>query len=232
MTKYRFFIHSLFCLLVAISGQQAGAPGGAGSLDAEAQAQFEKWQAKSNSQGAGGSGIPIIEIHPCKPFDLPLVQESASRTIASCKTNICDDGCCRYHTAFLPCDTRNTFKYLSCVCNDRTNNTHLDDRAGGGGGGGVDIGGGGSSVGGITGSQPPQPWPVYPAVGGQQGNPTGIGPGSCANGSPWQEQGMDYQNCAAAADCVGVLKNGGQTCCKRSFCWCGEYDEFEEECVA
>jgi hypothetical protein len=43
---------------------------------------------------------------------------------------------------------------------------------------------------------------------------------------------MDYQNCSASAQCVGVLKNGAQTCCKRSFCWCGEYDISEEECIA
>jgi hypothetical protein len=231
--KYLVFIHSFFCLHVLISGQ--GAPGGVGDLDADAQAKFDSLQAKAQSQGAGESGIAVFEPFPCKLFTDALVQSSAGRTVGSCETNTCD-GCCRYHTAFLTCDTGNIYPQLTCVCNDRTIDVRAVDDGGGSAGGGVDTGGGGSTGGGSTVSVPPpspSPLPAFPTADVQQGNPTETDPASCANGSIWQQTNtLNFQNCASSADCNDILIKGVQTCCKRAFCWCGEFDISEVECVA
>ena len=172
-------------------------------------------QDKADKQGAGGTGIALIEPSQCKDWNDPLVQLSASRTVGSCKENKCDNGCCRYHTAFLTCDTKNAYTHLSCAC-DATE--PIDDNRD------VPTNGNDSVVIGVT--PPPQPLPVYPPVGQEKDDHT------CQNGSVWQGLGFDYANCSSSADCEGVLKNGEQTCCKRSFCWCGAFDIRDEECVA
>jgi hypothetical protein len=115
----------------------------------------------------------------------------------------------------LTCDDNDDYGHQRCICNELTDNTHRGDDPGNGGG--VDVPGGG---------EPDFP----PANGGGPGANPPTGP-TCANGSAWQTQGYDYQNCASGAACNGVMMKGVQTCCKRAFCWCGNFDVEDAECV-
>jgi hypothetical protein len=224
-------------------------------------AQTKNLQAKAESQGAGGNVEVLFEPRQCLPFDDQTVQVSAAKTVGQCKTNLCA-GCCRFHTAFLTCDTSNIYRQQQCVCNDRTNN---------GGGGILGVGDGGTigagtitggttgtvittggttgtviATGGTTGTVITTGGTIGTGTGTATGDTTGTGTTSegsiatgsngantCANGSTWQERGFHFQNCASGAECNEVKSSSGApTCCKKTFCWCGAYDEASEECVA
>ena len=66
----------------------------------------------------------LIEPPPgqCAPFELAGIQDRArsSLTDTACKTNSCNNGCCRMYN-WLICDTSNSFSHLQCVCNANTN---------------------------------------------------------------------------------------------------------------
>jgi hypothetical protein len=66
------------------------------------------------------STAQLEETKPCIDFSNPLAVASAAKTTSSCKNNGCGGGCCRYHTAFLTCDTKNNFPHQACICNDLT----------------------------------------------------------------------------------------------------------------
>jgi hypothetical protein len=164
----------------------------------------------------------IEENHECYPFDDARGQTSAAKTQGSCKNNICNDGCCRYHTAFLTCDTKNDYPHQPCICNELTNNDHLDkgeDTPTGEGTGGT----------GVIDNLPPVNPPDSPIV--PDGNAPTIGGSSCEDGSQYQELGLPYTNCSSGSGCAGVLDDGRPTCCKRHFCFCGAFDIFSAECV-
>jgi hypothetical protein len=199
--KFLFLIHFI-TYLAFVSNVQAQSGVISGPLDPENQETLIDLQEKAQDEGAGGTGIALIEPSDCVLFDSnPQVKESTSRTIGGCMDNTCDDGCCRFHPAFLTCDTRNVFRTLDCICNERTNNAHLTN------GDGV-VGGpsGGESEGDTT-----ENLPVFPAAG------TTTGPTNCMNGSPYQNLGQRFTNCAAGIDCAGVNLSDGitPTCCKR-----------------
>jgi hypothetical protein len=152
----------------------------------------------------------LEEDHLCIVFDDPLaiVASNTATTDEACRLNLCNDGCCRFHTNLLVCDTKNDLSHQSCVCNERTNNDHLENMA--------------------TGNE---------ATGGDNGGIDGgfqidVLPASCVDGSPFQALNLDFPNCFNASDCDGVLKNDHVTCCKKNYCFCGAYDIFDEECIA
>jgi hypothetical protein len=201
--KFLFLIHfvTFLAFVSTIQAQLSGVIDG--PLNPENQETLIELQEKAQSEGEGGIGIALIEPGTCEPFvsSPPNAQvvSSASRTIGGCKTNTCDNGCCRLHTAFLTCDTKNTFKQLDCICNERTDNSHLTT--------GDDVGGtsGGES------SSTTENNPVYPSAG------TTTGRTSCMNGSPYQNLNQPFTNCAAGIDCAGITLSDGitPTCCKR-----------------
>ena len=176
-------------------------------------------------------GRALEEKKPCMSWDDDRVTRSAALTSSSCKTNSCAEGCCRYHTAFLTCDDDDDFPHQPCVCNDITDNSHLqstekeEDRE-------TPTGttSGGGSVGGIVTNLSSAPVPT-PAPGPTSVTIQSNNAGSCSNGSPYQNLGLPFTNCNAASDCEGVLINGVQTCCKRAFCFCGLYDVEGVECA-
>jgi hypothetical protein len=195
---------------VVVAGGQSGVING--PLSAENQETLTQLQEKAQGLGAGGgAGIALIEPSNCQSFDSPVVAQAASRTIGGCAPNTCD-GCCRYHSAFLTCDTTNTFKQLDCVCNGRTNNANSVIKAvttgGSTGNGVVAVVSGGQTGGGTTVTSP-----VSPA---SPGTTTGSST-SCMNGSEYQKLGTQFTNCSAGIDCAGVTLSDGitPTCCKR-----------------
>jgi hypothetical protein len=186
-------------------------------------AQTDGLQDKAESQGAGGNGSELIEPRQCLSFDDASVKLSAAKTVGQCKTNSCS-GCCRFHTAFLTCDTKNTYRRQQCVCNERTNNADRGATTG-------DTTETATATGdATTGTEAP--------TGGTTTGSIAIGAGiseasTCANGSIWQESGFSFKNCASGAQCAGINTNAGTpTCCKKSFCWCGSFEVASEECVA
>jgi hypothetical protein len=70
----------------------------------------------------GTTGSMLVEKQQCMAPTHPLVIDSQSRTSGSCQALSCGGGCCRYHTAFLICDTKNLYPHQPCVCNADTNN--------------------------------------------------------------------------------------------------------------
>ena len=214
--KYHFLIHFI-TFLAFVSAVQASSSGkggkGSGSVDDSVDDSGDEGVGDVGGVGTvpvGGGNDPVravvvgvvhlIEPTGCQPFNTPQVQQCASNTVGGCASNSCD-GCCRLHTAFLTCDAQNTFTQLSCVCNDRTNNVHLVNRAATGG----------SSTGArsaIRGSGVAN----VPAPG------TATVSSSCMDGSEWQKLGLEqYTNCAAGIDCAGVTLSDGvtPTCCKK-----------------
>jgi hypothetical protein len=78
-------------------------------------------------RGGDNNDGKIEESKDCIPFDDPRAVESAEITEGSCQHNLCDGGCCRYHTQFLTCDKKNDFSHQECICNNLTDNTHLEN---------------------------------------------------------------------------------------------------------
>jgi hypothetical protein len=169
------------------------------------------------------AGLLLEETHRCVEWTNPNIQGSIDRTTDSeCAINGCrsEGSCCRYHTAFLTCDTDNTYAHQPCVCNEWTSG----NRAGPG------LGTIGTGVPRANGHGPQVSTSNRAGNQGMVANPS-TGPTCAGNGSAWQTLGLDYQNCAVAADCFGVVKDGEQTCCKRAFCWCGTFDVAAAECI-
>lgn len=157
--------------------------------------------AKSKSDEDEG----LIETKPCMEFSSPEVTGPASSTMGSCQNNACDDGCCRYHTAFLTCDQENDYTHQACICNDITNNTHIEDKTGDDSGV-IDVGQNSTSA------------PII--IDGDDDSES-----TCDGGSVWwsilNETAPEHKTCTNSTGCDGVTMNGNQvTCCKRQFCWC------------
>jgi hypothetical protein len=187
------------------------------------------------------SGECIEEDRLCMESNSTAAIASAALTTGSCKTFDCPSGCCRYHTAFLTCDEEDEFSHQACVCNDSTNNTHLVDRGAtpAPGPGVIVVTPAPALV--IVATPPPNASPMpttmpsvspmpsdstMPSLAPVTSSPEGDradGDTSCANGSVFQTAGTGYANCAANSDCAGIMVNGAQTCCKRTFCLCMDF---------
>jgi hypothetical protein len=80
----------------------------------------------ADQQRAGNNNDgPLEETKECIPYDDSRAVDSAEKTEGDCQHNICDGGCCRYHSQFLTCDQKNDFSHQECICNNLTNNEHL-----------------------------------------------------------------------------------------------------------
>mmetsp|Transcript_114638 Transcript_114638/g.171459 ORF Transcript_114638/g.171459 Transcript_114638/m.171459 type:complete len:184 (-) Transcript_114638:157-708(-) len=121
----------------------------------------------------GGGGGPLEEQELCVPFEDATVAISNTAAGDTCLTNTCPGGCCRLFN-YLECDDDNTYPHLRCVCNDITNNTHIevdDDR---------------------TDNSTDAPVIVFPAVAGD-----------CDEGSPFQ-QIPQVTPCSQQSNCTGA----------------------------
>ena len=184
----------------------------------------------------------------CLDWNNPAVQDVATRTPDSCKTGVCggESSCCRFHQAFMKCDTKNEHTTLACICNENTRSNNRESA-------------GETEV--VTDPAPvPQPVPA-PAPAPAPTNPvpapvmSSIAPstssspsvssapsgsvdpdseeGQCMNGSVWHQylnqfkdsEGNNYQACKLSSDCGGSNK-----CCRREFCWCDTYAN-ADDCV-
>ena len=83
---------------------------------------------KSSKDSDDSENGGLIEDHECMDRNRADVIAAANGadTTEGCEVNECDGGCCRYYTLFLTCDKDNNFPHLPCVCNDITNNTHIE----------------------------------------------------------------------------------------------------------
>eukprot|EP00525_Craspedostauros_australis_P000848 CAMPEP_0198113960 /NCGR_PEP_ID=MMETSP1442-20131203/5489_1 /TAXON_ID= /ORGANISM="Craspedostauros australis, Strain CCMP3328" /LENGTH=270 /DNA_ID=CAMNT_0043771169 /DNA_START=805 /DNA_END=1617 /DNA_ORIENTATION=+ len=168
----------------------------------------------AKSGKGGDSNINKLLHFPCVDFEHPEVQAAKDMpdTDALCLTNSCDDGCCRYHSSGLFCDTSFRFPYAACVCNantDREANITIP----------IDF-----TIDPTLAPSTVPPTTPTPIVGSDTPD-TDI----CLEGSFFQDE--TTHNCDQASACQGVTIGGRVTCCLRVFCFCETFDDFDNECV-
>ena len=194
-------------------------------------------------------GLTIAESKSCLAFNSAAVQSVVINTSNDCNQNICVNGCCRLLETqqLLVCDQENLFPYHACVCNALTApapsptmspDVRVDNL---GPTPAISI-----SFSSATNFAGPSPVPVSGPTGPTSNlaptlNPTptpalvtarsSSAASECKQGSVWQTAGFHFQNCFGASDCQGVIGTSGQqTCCRKSFCWCDAFVDYED-CV-
>ena len=189
------------------------------------------YAAKSKKDDKDSENEGLIEDHQCMDRYRPDVIAAANgaETTQGCEANECGGGCCRYYTYFLTCDTDNSYPHQPCVCNDITNNTHIEEDKSGGdendGGDGIDVGQNSTSSTNNT---------DVDDSGTDNTSST-----ECTDGNVWwntlDATNPSYTTCSSSSACANVTMAGGityeKTCCLKQFCWCGNYQDEEHDCL-
>jgi hypothetical protein len=182
----------------------------------------------------------LIETKQCVDFNNYNVQVSKNKTatLAACKTNSCNGGCCRYHTSQLICDPGGVYPQQPCVCNSLTKFIATPNPAVT-----ITVTKAPTTTCPTTAPNTPAPTPAAQAPASSsidRNTPAGQCIGDLADGSVWHtlsaKNNLGFKLCGVASDCEGVIVGTGvyekTTCCKKSFCWCDKYKpENAADCV-
>ncbi|CAB9522161.1 Polymorphic outer membrane protein [Seminavis robusta] len=159
----------------------------------------------------------LKEPEPCLPFDQASPLVFHPRTEALCKTNECNDGCCRIRN-WLICDRDNEFSDSPCVCNENTATDREDE------GPGetvlVDVEIDASETDAVESNAVPHNNATDP-----------LDPDVCVNGSPLYDVAnfASFTQCARSAECAAM---DATHCCLVSYCMCGApLENATAECV-